>query len=110
MKKIVATLTALTFCASAQAEFFSGNDIHQRLSDSDPFVRGLAAGFVAGVFDVGQRVWHCAPNTVSVGQVRDLAKAYLENSPGIRHQPAEKLMRELHEAAWPCPKSSRNQL
>lgn len=110
MKKLTAAMIGLTLCATAQAEFYSGNDVYQKFSDPDPFVRGISMGFVIGVFDVGQRAWHCAPGTVTAGQVRDLAKTYLENNPAIRHQPAEKLLRDLYRAAWPCQNTNRNNL
>lgn len=110
MKKLATTLVGLTLCASAHAEFWSGNDVYHNLSDPDPFTRGMATGFVIGVFDVGQRAVWCAPDTVTVGQVRDMAKSYLNLTPDVRHRPAESILRDLFKAAWPCPKTNRNTL
>lgn len=110
MKKIVSTLIGLTLCASAQAEFLTGNDLYNRLNDSVSYTQGTSMGYVMGVFDSHQRATHCAPNTVTAGQVRDMAKAYLEAVPHLRHYAADSLLRELFKTAWPCQNNNRNTL
>ena len=99
------TILALALiCGSAQAEFYTGNDLLQRIDSESHGEKMLALGYVIGVFDVGQSVLHCAPPSVTAGQIRDMAAAYLRGFPAKRHKSAESLVNEVLAAAWPCPK------
>lgn len=99
------TILALALiCGNAQAEFYTGNDLLQRIDSESHGEKMLALGYVIGVFDVGQSVLHCSPSNVTAGQVRDMAASYLRSFPAKRNKTAESLINEVLAAAWPCPK------
>ena len=99
------TILALALiCGNAQAEFYTGNDLLQRLDSESHSDRMLAIGYVMGVADVGQLVFFCAPNGVTAGQLQDITAAYLRGFPTRRHKGAESLINEVLAATWPCPK------
>ena len=92
----------IALATPAHAEFFTGNDLYNRLNDESYFIQGVGHGYVIGVFDVGQNALHCASNNVTAGQVKDLAKAYLRNNPEIRDKSADSILMSLFEKTWPC--------
>ena len=100
-------LIALLFVpAMAQAEFLDGNMLLSRMQshkDSDQFI---AMGYVQGVFDTTQRASHCAPSGtgITVGQIFDMVKLFLESNPALRHLSADSLAAETFKRVWPCPK------
>lgn len=97
---------ALMIPSIASAEFFSGNDLLKRLN-GDNIEKMQALGFVQGVFDVYVDVTICPPNNgrqVTAGQINDMVRNYLENSPAIRHRTAQSIINEALSGAWPCKK------
>jgi len=65
MKKWLACL--LFVPAMARAEFWTGNNLHDRLTSSEVSERIQALGYVMGVFDVYVNVTFC-PGNRSVSQ------------------------------------------
>lgn len=102
MKRLMFTLALLAPLA-AGAEFFSGNELYARLQASDQAERASALGYLAGVFDTGVGVVHCAPPSVSLGQVAQLVAAQLAALPAHRHHPADVFVLLALKEAWPCP-------
>jgi len=103
MKKLMAVLCFVPLVANA--EFFTGNDLLRRLNGSISD-QTQALGYIQGVFDVYVSVTICPPNNgtgVTAGQINDMIKNYLTNSPAIRHKTAESLINEALSGAWPCP-------
>jgi hypothetical protein len=98
-------LILLMVCGSAHAEFWDGNMMHSRFNGST-VEQGLALGYVIGVTDATQNALHCAPENVTAGQVRDMVKNYLENTPAVRHFSADSLVVRVLKASWPCAKPS----
>ena len=106
MKKLILTtcLTAL-LSANAQATYF--NDGNKLLSDMEENVntsRMYALGYVAGVVDSLNQVVFCMPNTVTAGQVNDMIRNYLRNTPAERHLPADVIISKAFGVAFPCKK------
>ena len=100
------TFAALMFVpALACAEFYSGNDLMNKMNDSDTGVF-IAMGYIAGVFDSGYGVNHCPPNHVTLGQVRDMVKQMLISYPQIRNFSADSLVMDLLKKTWPCRKGT----
>lgn len=102
MRKLLATL--LFVPAMAQAEFWSGNNLYERLTSSETLDRIQAMGYVMGVYDVYVNVTFC-PGTqtgITVGQIRDMATAWLATNPTSRNKTAESLLNEAFKQAWPC--------
>lgn len=105
--KHIALLLALASTA-AQAEFFDGNLLLSRLTDtSSASIRSSALGYVAGVSDTSFNVFHCMPPTVSLKQAADVVTLALEASPTDRHLTADALVIRAFRTAWPCQKKER---
>ena len=104
MKRFLAIALVAT---SAHAEFFSGNDLLQRMDSDSPVQRSLSLGYVMGVADAHFGVTQCAPDSVTSGQMRDMVRNYLTNVPGERHFAADSLVVRVLKAAWPCPERQR---
>lgn len=84
MKKILVML--LMIPAIARAEFWSGNDLYNRIMSSEMTDRIQALGYVIGVYDMGIRAAFCPPSEsgITAGQIRDMTRQYLENNPSQR--------------------------
>ena len=97
---LMAALIALP--TVAQANFYTGNDLHQRMQDRD--LNMLTLGYVGGVFDATVMFAHCPPPSVTMGQARDMVQAWLANNPQYRHRRAAELVLHVFMESWPCPK------
>ena len=102
MKTTIAIL-AVVISTSANAYFLTGNDLLTRMSGTESD-RHLAQAYVAGAFDAYQGTLHCAPQSVTLSQVADMAAAYLIANPAVRNKPADELIGRMLLAAWACPK------
>lgn len=106
MKALITTIALL--CASAaHAEFYTGNDIFNRMTSRDAGDRTFALGFVGGVADLGHGVHHCAPGGVTLGQLYDMVKADMERHPAIRHMSAAMIVTVTLGDTWPCAKKGQ---
>lgn len=109
MKKFAIILAMLA--SSAHAEFMTGNKLLELMQEKDsPTRSSFSIGYVIGVSDSGAGAVHCAPQDVTAGQVRDLVKAYLEQSPAVRHLPADTIILSLMKTAWPCARKGGSAL
>lgn len=104
MKKLMIAL--LVVPAVANAGFFSGNELLDKMNSKDYMDKAQALGYVQGVFDAGQRIFHCAPDGsgVNAGQAHDIVKNYLERNPANRNFAADTLINEAFRKVWPCSK------
>lgn len=107
---ILFAVVSTFFTSPAQAQFYSGNDLLERLQSRHTERNMLALGYTAGVFDTGYNVLWCDVSPeVRVGQLADIARRYLEKNPGTRHYPARTLVFHAFSEAFPsCEKSSDN--
>lgn len=106
MKHALITLMGL-ISFTAQAAFFSGNDLLNRLNQetSNPNAYILAQGYIVGVVDAYDDVLFCIPKEVRVGQLVDMTKNNLRNRPDARHSTvASAYVVTALSAAFPCPK------
>lgn len=101
MKKILAGL--LFVPVIAHASFYTGNDLFSKMN-GDSYDKFVAAGYVMGVYDSLNKILFCAPANVTLGQVTDMVKQYLEVNPSRRHFSADSLMSDALRQVWPCPK------
>ena len=103
MKKILASL--LFVPVMAHAEFWTGNNLLENMKGSE-VDQIQAYGYVMGVFDTSSGVDHCGNRVrhITVSQVNDVAKRYLEQNPALRHHAADLLVRAALGLSWPCPK------
>ena len=102
MRKLLATL--LFVPVMAHAEFWTGNNLYDRLSSSDVLERVQALGYVMGVYDVYVHVTFCPVNqsSITAGQIRDMAAGWLAANASTRHRNAEALLNDMFRQAWPC--------
>jgi hypothetical protein len=101
MKKLLIAL--LMIPAMAHAEFETGNKLYQNMTSSSNMEKMYAIGYIAGVFDAYHSVYHCPPTSnVTLGQVNDIVKAYLDANPAQRHRTADQLVKEALQKTWPC--------
>ena len=110
MKKWIAGL--LMVPCMAYADFWSGNDLYNKQTSNDVLDRVQAMGYVIGVYDVGVSAIFC-PRTesgITVGQLNDMIRNWLANTPHRRHEPAERLVLDAYKQVWPCPNRNRNTL
>jgi hypothetical protein len=105
MKRFALTLLAVISMGSAQAEFVDGNQLLSQLRDTGSyFKQGHAMGYIAGVADMGYGVVHCAPTNLTQGQLNDMIKNYLENTPAERHLTGDVIVNKVLKTMWPCAK------
>ena len=103
MKRLLIALTA-ALAFSAQAQFVSGNMLLSDMDDTASTSRMYALGYVAGVVDSLNQVVFCLPSTVTVGQVHDMVRNYIRNTPAERHLPGDVLISKAFGVAFPCKK------
>lgn len=109
MKKHTLMLAAMLATTQAQAAFFSGNDLYERLQSTSTMERTGGIGYILGVFDATHKILHCSPDTVTAGQVADLVQAVLKITPEVRHQSADLIVRVTLSTTWPCEKAGKTQ-
>jgi hypothetical protein len=59
-----------------------------------------------GVADSMHGDMQCAPNNVSVGQIRDMVAGFLNRVPNARHLEAHALVAYVLIKTWPCQKKN----
>jgi hypothetical protein len=100
MKKL---LILLAFCGSAHAEFRDGNKLLSDLQ-GDIYDRMHALGYIVGVADMGRGFVNCMPENATAGQINDMVKNYLINTPADRHMTGDVIVNKVLKAVWPCAK------
>jgi hypothetical protein len=102
-------VVALMVPAMAHAEFFSGNDLHRKITSTDVIDRAQALGYVQGVFDMTQGWGHCAPNNAGVtgGQIQDMVAQSLVANPATRNLSADVLVLNVLKVRWPCANQNK---
>lgn len=99
-----AIILSLALAGTAHAEFKDGNKLLANMQDSSSYSQGIALGYVIGVADVGMGVIHCGPSNLTAGQLHDMIKNYLENTPADRHYSADSIINRVLKTMWPCAK------
>ena len=103
MKSIAAIILAL-IAGSAQAEFKDGNRLLADLQSSYVEDRMHAMGYIVGIADMGRSVINCMPENATAGQLRDMVRNYLENTPAERHFSGDLIVNKVLKTVWPCSK------
>lgn len=94
-------------CGTAHAEFYTGNDLYERLTSSEFIPKSFGSGFVAGVTDALNGVLTCPPYHVTIEQAKDIVLLYLQSNPQSRHLTAAELIAHALSKTWPCKKGSK---
>ena len=104
MKKIIISALLMLSC-SANAAFFSGNDLLNRMTSNDTGERMLAMGYVAGIFDALDGTAFCTGGRgITLGQLKDIVMKKLQNFPESRHLTADNFVYVALSEAFPCKK------
>lgn len=95
--------------AKAELLFYSGNELLEMCRDKNIVDPVRCTGYISGVADALSspyvaRYRVCRPKEVTVGQVRDIAVAWLEANPSKRHYAAITLVALALSEAFPCKK------
>jgi hypothetical protein len=104
MRKIAVKLCLVFFALDpVSAEFVDGNKWLSWAS-GDTSEQLVASGYVAGVFDTSQKVRHCAPDEVTLGQAVAMSKKFITHNAEHRHISADQLIVKMLSQLFPCPK------
>ena len=102
MKKLLVAL--LMIPAMAHAEFWTGNDLYNRMQSTSAMDNVQAYGYVMGVYDVYVHIVFCpgTENRITVKQINDIAQQYLVLNPSLRNKDAYFLIQSAFKNTWPC--------
>lgn len=92
----------LLVAGPAHAEFYSGNELYEKMRSPDSVERLGALMYIAGVSDAHRGVVSCPSPEVSLGQLFDMVKNYLERNPERRHRTGDWAVATVMRAAFPC--------
>ncbi len=98
-------LILMLMCGSAHAFFKDGNKLLSELNNNSGtnVMPAIGIGYITGVADALYGITNCPPQNVTAGQLTDMVKNYLENTPAIRHLPANQIISHVLKSVWPCP-------
>lgn len=96
-----AALILALAASSAQAQFIDGNELYERMQATGPKLLN-AQGYVMGVADAELGTLWCPPPNVTVRQVFDITKQFLEAVPEKRHESASAFVMAAVRVTWPC--------
>ena len=97
-------LAGLLLSFSVHAQFRTGNQLLTEMQEPASYKSGLAMGYIMGVIDTGNGVSFCLPSNATAGQLSDMVKNRLLDTPAIRHIPADIIIYAVLEPVWPCAK------
>jgi hypothetical protein len=106
MKRLLVLLAfGPLFGSPVRAEFYTGNELLQRMQSDSVIEKSVALGFVAGVADTMEGILICSPDYATTGQARDVVLRHLLLNPQSRHKTAAALAVDALSAAWPCKRA-----
>lgn len=103
-----ALLCLALVAGSANAYFKDGNKLLSELNNTSTtnIYPAIGMGYITGVADALYGVTNCPPENVTAGQIRDMVKNYLDNTPAVRHLPANQIVSHVLKSVWPCAETS----
>jgi len=115
MRAVVRCAVALAFtlaAASAQAEFYRGNDLSEVCVDSETdttaYMRyARCGGYILGVVDSITRLKAyddalCLPDGVTAGQLTKVVEKFIDDNPAELHRPGAEVVAFAMFDAFPC--------
>ena len=100
MKKFIA-IAALCVTTTAHAAFYTGNELLTKIN-GDTHNRLHAIGYIQGAVDAYSGIMFCPPANVTAGQITDMIRNYLTNTPAVRHRAADVIIMDALQPVWPC--------
>ena len=116
MKRIIlAALVGVLVISTANAEFFSGNQLFTDCNGERPDEEAGCSGYIMGAMDtiislqrgklLDDRFQNvCLPEGVTAGQLVSIVKKYLTENPAERHFAASRIVVIGIRKAFPCKK------
>ena len=101
-----ALLIAMAFCTSASDEYIDGNKLLEKMQGSTGD-QMFALGYVAAYMDAAYKLVVCQPANVTIGQINDMVRNYLINTPAERHHSADAIVMKVGSTIWPCKEQRR---
>lgn len=90
----------------ALAQYETGNTLLSKLrnnkSDVGVVDRMFATGYIIGVADTFVNVTFCPQDGMTVGQIVDVVRNFLEENPEVRHRPADLITEIILRHKFPC--------
>ena len=105
--KLAAIILLVVSVTANAGTFWDGNKLHNKLQGST-VEQMQALGYIMGVADALDTATVCAPTNVTAGQLNDIIKNYLENTPAVRHLAADSLISAVLGRVWPCQKKGQS--
>jgi hypothetical protein len=101
---MVMALAVAVIPSKGQASFYSAQEIKDMCRKNEArFGDGLCMGFIMGVHDLASGSNEvCAPKGVTIGQVMDVVKKYLNDHPEKGHYSADSVIWIALQEVWPC--------
>lgn len=100
----LAIAAALTMALHpAHAQFFSANELYERMTGAEAITKAQSYGYIQGIFDRTIGDTQCAPQSVNTRQVVDLVTLNMVKYPQHRDKPASVFVEATLMATWPCP-------
>lgn len=101
--RIIVALLLLAASGSASADYFSGNDLYQKMLSSGRLVDvAMFRGYVAGIQDAFNGHLFCVPEGVPLSQASAVVQKYLSDNPKLWNKPAKELVVSSLKSAYPC--------
>ena len=105
MKHLIAIIAMALASTTASAQFYSGNQLLEKLKSDKQFTNGVALGYVVGVADMWDDIVFCLPNGVTAGQLEKITVRYFEANPQLLHESADVIVGAAFGTSFPCKKS-----
>jgi len=101
--RFLVALLLLAASSTASADYFSGNDLNQKLLRSGRLIDvAMFRGYVAGVQDASNGHLFCVPEDVPLSQASAVVEKYLSDNPRLWNKPAKDLVANALRLAYPC--------
>lgn len=97
---LIASLSTASIPHIAVADFYDGNELHNHCTGENSYSHGVCQGYIVGIWDNSDVDKRCPVPGARLGQIVDVAKAYLRNHPEDRHFAAESLVNYAFETAF----------
>lgn len=108
MKKLFTSFLIAATPFVAHAEFMDGNELLKRMNSDNLVDKSIALGYVMGVADLNNGVYFCPPSELRAGQIFEMTKMFLEQTPASRKFTADQIISHILRSVFPCQQKSKD--
>jgi hypothetical protein len=101
MKKLIFCL-ALLIVLPVNANYLSGNELKARCVSDNYVNSGMCMGYITGVVDSYNNFVFCIPTGVTIGQMKDILKKYMDENPAKLHESAVDIVASAMKKDFSC--------